>query len=112
MRAEPFVAPPSPFDGPATSSRLARRPTGFAPPLRGGFALVGTPERSSACAKSYALGVVQPIRHLAIFYRPPGHLCPCLSRLCHSQVDSSRAELPRTPYARSSQNASASTRFR
>jgi len=39
------------FGSPATS--LLQRSMGFAPPPRGGFAFVASPERHSACELSY-----------------------------------------------------------
>src|SRR5215208_6770044 len=42
---------PTTFGNPATS--LLERSMGFAPPPRGGFAFVASPERHSACELSY-----------------------------------------------------------
>src|SRR5215217_4976890 len=72
-----FVAPPpSPFDSPATSYKLAlgRGPLGFAPPLRSGFAFIAAPERQRLQMIVLAWG--RPT------YRPHGHFSqPMQARL-------------------------------
>src|SRR5215217_4672360 len=92
-----FVAPPpSPFDSPATSYKLAlgRGPLGFAPPLRRGCAFIAAPERQRLQMIVLAWG--RPT------YRPHGHFSQPMQARLYARWRFLGRELRRTPSLRSS----------